>query len=454
MSKSSPVIDGIGQSQPSLRAQLFRGGIAALLVRIGAVMASLLASVTLARSLGPESYGVYVFVFSVITIIGLPVKMGIPVLVLRETARADQSGDGALMRGVWRWSDQTMALIALIVLVPCWICLWFVLDLETQRSAALLWALPLVPVLGWAEARGAATRALRHVLLGNGPDKVVRPLLLTGGVILAAVSLAAPLTAAQVYIIHLGSAAVTLLIAAIVLNRVRPCHPGMDSPRATPREWITAVLPLAGIAGLQLVSYNTDILMLGSLASDTEVGIYRVAVSGANLALFGVTTASLFLQPYIARAYGAKDHRQLQKFATLGARLSFAATLPILAFFWVGEKQLLTVVFGESYAGAFSALIILCLGKIVSGFFGSVGNILLMSGREWIALSGLAVSTVVNVVLNWILIPLYGIEGAAIATGASIAILAVGLWGATLIMLRIDGSPFGLKLKPRELSKS
>ncbi|SFQ62856.1 Membrane protein involved in the export of O-antigen and teichoic acid [Roseivivax halotolerans] len=425
-----------------------RGGIAGLAVRSGSIIAGLIASVTLARLLGPETYGVYAFVFSLITLIGLPVKMGLPTLILRETARADQADDGALMRGIWRWSDRAMALMAAVVLGLTGLYLWLISGIETPHMAALLWALPLVPLIGWAQARSAAIRGLRRVALGAAPDKVVRPLLLAAAVVLAAWTLSAPLSAAQVFAIHAGVAAIALLFASVILKRVAPRHVAAETPRTQPRAWIAAILPLAAIAGLQEISHNTDILMLGALASDADVGLYRVALSGANIALFGLTTANLVLQPYFARAWGAGDHRALQRLATVGARISVLSTLPILGLFWFGGIWLLGLIFGDAYAGAFWALILLCIGQSFSAFFGSVGSLLTMSGREWVALSGLGVSTLVNVGLNWLLIPIYGIEGAAFATGLSMIAWNVGLWGATWILLRIDSSALGLRRTP------
>lgn len=434
--------------QRGLRAQLLRGGVAGLVVRVGAILAGLVSSVALARALGPETYGIYAFVFSLITLLGLPVKMGLPTLIVRETARSDQAGDGALMHGIWRWSDRAMALMSAAVLALSAAYVWLVAGLESPRMIALLCALPLVPLIGLAEARGAAIRGLRRVALGSAPDKILRPLLLAGAVSAVGwVSVVSP-SAAQVYLIHCGVALVTVVVASVIAARIRPQHPGTEAPRTTPRAWIAAILPISALAGLQVISHNTDILMLGVLASDADVGLYRVALSGANIALFGLTTINLVLQPYFARSCSAGDHRQLQRLATAGARFSLLASFPFLALFWFGGTWLLSLIYGEAYAGAFWALIILCLGQTVSAFFGSAGNLLTMSGREWIAAGGLFVSTLVNVGLNWLLIPRYGIEGAAIATGLSIVVWNIVLWYATWVTIRIDSSPAGLRRSP------
>lgn len=450
MAESKTAVDGAPAPEPprSLRAQLLRGGVSGLVVRAGAILAGLISSIALARLLGPESYGIYAFVFSLISLFGLPVKMGLPTLILRETARADQAADGALMSGIWRWSDRAMALMAAVVLGISGLYIWLVSGLESPRMMALLCALPLVPLIGWAEARGAAIRGLRRVALGVAPDKILRPLLLAGAVVTVSWLSFTPLSAAQVYLLHCGVAVVSLAVAYGIAIRIRPHHPGAEIPRTTPRAWIAAIVPLSALAGLQVVSHNTDILMLGTLASDAQVGIYRVALSGANVALVGLTTINLVLQPYFARACGAGDHRQLQRLAAAGARYSLMAALPFLAVYWFGGIWLLNLIYGEAYTGAFWALIILCLGQTVSAFFGSAGNLLTMSGREWIAASGLLVSTAVNVALNWFLIPRYGIEGAAIATSVSIAVWNIVLWVAGWVTLRVDSSPLGLRPMP------
>ena len=307
------------EPQRSLRVQLLRGGVSGLIVRACAVLAGLISSIVLARFLGPETYGVYAFVFSLITLFGLPVKMGLPTLILRETARADQAADGALMNGIWRWSDRTMAVMAAAVLGISGLYIWLVSGLESPRMKALLCALPLVPLIGWSEARAAAIRGLRRVALGVTPDKILRPLLLAGAVVTVSWLSSTPLSAAQVYLLHCGVAVVALAVAHGIAIRIRPHHPGAETPRTTPRAWIAAIVPLSALAGLQVVSHNTDILMLGTLASDGQVGIYRVALSAANIGLFGLTTINLVLQPYFARACGAGEHGQLQRLATAGA---------------------------------------------------------------------------------------------------------------------------------------
>lgn len=435
-----------------LKTQLIRGGIAGLFVRIGSVVAGLVASIVLARTLGPGSYGVYAFVFSLITLLSLPVKMGLPTLIIRETAKADQAKEESLMFGVWRWSDRMMAVMTVATLSVIVLYFWLSSEDQNSKRNALVFALPLIPLIGFAEARGAAVRGLRHVALGSIPNKILRPSLLALAVLFASFWISTPLNATQVFGIHIAIASITLLVAIFIRRHVKSSDGKLVKGQntETTRAWLKAILPLSVIAGLQAISHNTDILMLGVMAQDVDTGLYRVALSGATIAIFGLTTVNLVLQPYFARAWGAKDQTQLQKLASFGARVSVASTLPVLVVFWFGGTWLLTFVYGAEYAGAFWALIILCLSQVLSAFFGSVGNLLTMSGREWIALTGLALSTAINVFLNWMLIPRYGIEGAAVATGVSITVWNIGLWAAAWRVMQIDSSPIGFRIWTKE----
>jgi len=91
-------------SSNNVRGQLLRAFGAGMSMRVLAVIASLLSSIALARTLGPETYGTYAFVLSLIVLLALPVQMGLPTLITRETAKAITLQDWGLLRGIWSWS--------------------------------------------------------------------------------------------------------------------------------------------------------------------------------------------------------------------------------------------------------------------------------------------------------------------------------------------------------------
>ena len=106
--------------------------------------------------------------------------------------------------------------------------------------------------------------------------------------------------------------------------------------------------------------------------------------------------------------------------------MSVFAGVTAVVLFAAGE-WLLEQVFGGPYVQAYSALCILVIGQLINAVMGSVGLFLSMTGHEKETLRALAISAILNVVLNALLIPKFGIIGAASATAVSVV-----LWNVIL----------------------
>ena len=89
--------------------------------------------------------------------------------------------------------------------------------------------------------------------------------------------------------------------------------------------------------------------------------------------------------------------------------------------FFFGEWLIINI-FGETYVRGFDALCLIMIGQLINATMGSVGLFLSMCGFEKDTLKAIVLSTVINVYLNLILIPQYGIVGAALASLVSVAV--------------------------------
>ena len=98
-----------------LLIQFPKTGLASMALMVGSTLLTALVAVFLARLLGPAGYGVYAFAFSLITVLAIPSQLGLPQLVVRETARSQVNGDWGLMRGLWRWSSLSVWLFSFAV---------------------------------------------------------------------------------------------------------------------------------------------------------------------------------------------------------------------------------------------------------------------------------------------------------------------------------------------------
>lgn len=431
-----------------LIAQLLQGSLGSVAVKVCGMVLSLSLAIVLARTLGPEGYGIYAFVFALISLLAIPAQFGLPALVVRETAKAHVNGQWRLMRGVWRWSTQAAGALSLALGLVAALIAWIFAEHFSQiQLVTFAWGVLLVPLLALGNLRGAALRGLRHVVQGQFPETVLRPAFF---LVLVACALvfwpAEDLTSAQAMAMHVVAAATAFGVSAWLLLRARPT--GVRKAHQVEyhsRQWLVSAMPLAFIAGMQLINQQVDILMLGIVASAEEVGVYRVAVQGAMLVSFGLTAIGMVTWPYYARLYEKRDMLAFQQIATLSARAMLVLALPIAVVFILFGQWLLAFVFGGEYTSAYYPLVILACGNVVHAAFGTVGPLLNMTGHERITARGIAIAAGCNVVLNAALIPPFGMLGAATATSLTLAIWNLVLWMSVRRVLRIDSSVLGLR---------
>ncbi|MEY4717981.1 MAG: hypothetical protein RL563_599, partial [Pseudomonadota bacterium] len=260
------------------------GAIASILIKIANTGLNFLLAVLLARALGPEGYGLYAYVFSVIMVLAVPAEMGLPQLVVRETAKAQSASNWGLMRGLWRWAGWIAGLTSVMLAVLSLTAIgWVKPDFNPVQLDAFMLGLVLVPLVALGNLRGAALRGLRKTILGQLPELLLQPgsfLLMILGVMFVYPE---RLTPAGVMGINALAAGMAFLIGAVLLWRVKPSGLQRSRPRYEKRAWFAAVLPLAFVSGMQLINNHTAILLLGYFKSPAEVGIFKVVSSCSGL---------------------------------------------------------------------------------------------------------------------------------------------------------------------------
>lgn len=419
-------------NRSALSKELSRGAIGSVLVKSSGAGLTLLSTTVLARILGAESYGAYAYVFSLASLLAIPAQLGLPNLVVRETAKAQAREDWALMRGLWRWSGWTTVGSALLIVSIAWeVTVLRPIDLNADQrimfAAGLLW----VPLVALGNLMDGALRGLRHVVLGNLSEMVLRPGLLL--LILAALHWSHAdrrLAPVDVMMLNATTAAMTIVTAYILLSLKKPDSLASAGRRYESRHWLKAALPLAFIAGMQLINQNIAILAMGYFLSTTEVGIFKVAASVAGAVAFALYTINTAVAPYFARLYALHDKARLQYLVTLSCRVIFLFSVPIVLILVLFGEKLLAIIFGKEYVQGYESLVVLVFGQLVNAATGSVSMLLNMTGHERDTAKGFMASALLNVALNFMLIPVFGMAGAAYASAFSLV-----LWNVMLMRL-------------------
>lgn len=430
----------------NLRAQLLRGGAGSVGLKVASVALGLALAIVLARILGPSDYGVYVYVYALVSLLAIPAQFGLPALVIRETAKAEANFQWGLMRGLWRWAGLcALGMAFAIGIVSAAVAWMFVGNFSGVELTTFWWGLVLVPLLALGSLRGAALQGLRKVVRGQLPELLIRPALLVLFVLVVSVLRHGSLPPDQAMALHVLAAAAAFGFGAVLLWRERPLALA-ESPRPIydARHWLMSVLPLGLIAGMWVIYTQIDVVLLGVFGTSSDVGVYRVAAQGALLVPLGLSAVGMVTMPYFARFHALGDLVRFQQVATAGARASLLFALPIALVFFVFGSLILRLVFGSAYMSGYLPLAILSAAQLVNCGFGIIWPLLEMSGFERDAAKGMVIAAVCNTVLNAIMIPHYGMTGAAIATGTTLIIQNVVMWGLVRHRLGVDSSALGI----------
>jgi O-antigen/teichoic acid export membrane protein len=401
-----------------------------------------LATILLVRLLGATGYGVYAYIYALITVLSIPSQFGLPPLLLRETAKGMAREDASLVRGIWVWAGRFVVLTSLGLALLAGLAVW--LWQERFSSAYLTtfaWALLLVPLMALGNLRGAALQGLHRVVQGQLPENLVKPgmlVVLLGGALLVGLSF----SPAQAMALQVAVAAMAFGVGAGLLLRATPVEVRRAYPLFESRLWLQSVLPLAFIGGMQLINKNASIVILGFFVPADQIGIYRVAVQISMLASFGLQAMNMVVAPRFASLYARGEMGRLQHLVTASARAILAFNLLVTAGTALLGQWVLGLFFGVEFVAAYVPLMILLIGQFVNSASGSVGFLLNMTGHERETARVMTVSSVLNVLLNVLLAPPLGIAGAAVATAAAMVTSNVLLWWAVRKRLGINSLAF------------
>jgi O-antigen/teichoic acid export membrane protein len=418
------------RSGVGLKGQLLRGGGGSVAIKLGATLLSIGVGVVLARALGAEGYGDYSFVFALVTVMAIPAQMGLPSLVVRETAKAQVKGDWALIRGLWRWATMIALVISLgLMVVGVLAGSIFAERFAGARMAAFYWGLTLVPLAALGNLRGAALRGLHRVIQGQLPEFVLRPAFLIALVLGTHQSLSSgALSASDAMMLHALASLLAFIIGAYLLLRARPAPLRQERiAKTAPRPWLASALPLGMVSGIYALKENVGLLLLGLFSQSTEVGAFRVAVQGAALIAFALTAANMVIAPHIARLHVECRTQDLQRLLTGATRAIVALALPLAIIFFAFGRPLLELLFGSEFTVAYPALLVLTSGQLVNAATGPVGTALAMTGEERCVMSGNFAALLLNIILLFAFVPTFGTVGAAASSSLSTIFLNIFL---------------------------
>ncbi|MBI4773115.1 MAG: flippase [Deltaproteobacteria bacterium] len=405
-------------------AVLLRGATGTFLINIVAAVVALALQIVLARMLGAESFGRYVYVMTVFNFLVLFMTLGQESTTLRYLPQYLGQKEWGLLRGFLRRSEQIVLAATAAVGIVAATGIWIFRDwLGSELSDTFILMFGFLPILIYPQIQSAQLKAMKKPVLAQLQNQVLKPLVLGLTLLVMVVVLHRSPTAPKAMMAHIVAAVAALVMAAACLAGMKKSFRSAD-PNYRTKEWIQVGLQIVLIACFNTVLNYCDTLMIGSIKGTTDAGIYSAAVRAAHLIAFGLAAVNVILAPMISELYSLNRMSELQGTAWGALLVSLPALVVLLVFgHWV------LTLFGPEFGKGYSALVWLSLGQFFNAFCGSVGLLLVMTGKQQYVTVTVGASALLNIVLNAILIPPYGMVGGAIATSVTMMI-----WNAILTL--------------------
>ena len=364
---------------------------------------SLIVTIYLARHLGTVGFGKYNFVFAYLAFFSILTDLGLQKILIREMSR-DESiapkliGNAYIIRSI-------LTIFALVLAMIIITSMSYPADTTTYVYIAAF-TLLFVSFSDFYATIFQANLRMEYNMFAKLIYKI-----LSAGLILWIIFSHGTLM--QIMIVLVFSEMVkTLINYSFSRKFVKPCF-AIDLEL-----WkyiLKESLPIALSSVIWVIYFRIDVVMLSIMIGDIPVGLYSAAykLSEPLLLISGALMISLF--PIMSASFkNSKD--SLQKSYRLSIKYIFIIALPIAMGTTLIADKIILLIYGNQFADSISALQILIWALVFTSITPVLTHLLTAIGKQKLNTLSSALCAVLNIILNFILIPILSYNGAAIAT--------------------------------------
>jgi len=214
-------------------------------------------------------------------------------------------------------------------------------------------------------------------------------------------------------------------LAFFLLRRITPAHPFALPRQETSGHLLHYSIPLMLSSVVWLAVSWADTFFVGAFRSVGEVGVYNAALPTAAMLTLAPVALSIAFKPITVEMVSEGRLAGFKRVYSSLTKWIFVANLPLLVFFVFFPSEVMRVLFGSAYVSAGVPLAILSVGFFVSSLLNLGADVAGAFDRTKLVLRNAAAAAAASLALNFLLVPHFGIVGAAVATAAALALYGV-----------------------------
>lgn len=404
-------------------------------------------SALLARWVGPEYLGIYSMANAIMLISEVLSKMGMETGVMRFVSRLDPDKDNDKISEIIASAIKMCAFFSLFFMIMLISCSSYIVSniLSEQSlmvSVLIVFAIS-IPFNASTLVAAAATQGYKKLKYKSIVTQFINPTILLVSMIIC-YWFFSPESALMFPMLITG------IVGCIAMFQPLKYLSGIRPQQIIKTKFNYDLLnfsyPFMFVIILQTFMHWMDILMLGYFTNASTVGLYHPAARTAGLLQALLISFISIYAPMISQFHSEKNILKMNQTYKMVSRWLLVFSIPISIMFILFPENILSL-FGKEYISSANVLIILTISTLLQAIFGAASPTLGMSGFTRLVLINTCVAFILNLGLNYTLIPLYGINGAAYATLITLTI--VGFIRATQVRIFLKMNLFSIKmLKP------
>lgn len=382
-------------------------------------------SILLARALGSFEYGAYSFVLSVGLVLITPIQMAISNYLLRNLSHSIQKKDLNKIK-----IDLTLNLLIFIILSVVIVISSVLIEINPHNNHVHLYeGVMLAMFLALVTLLSTIYQADEKFVKSQIPELALKIIFST----FLLIAIVTNMNMSASYVIYFHMIIAIFVTIYFSMNFFHFVIGKLNLSRILLVTQIKNLSPLGIMSLLFVLNSQVDQIISGIMLGFEDLGEFKVNLHLGFIISLPLIIVNIIITPRIAKLWKNQDLQLLGKLITNSNYIIVGTSIPLFVILILTYHKVLPLLFGNGYSVHLGLISVIGLTHCINALLGPVVSILNMTENEAIVSKGIIISCCINVFLNVILIPYFGVLGAALAT-----LMSVSTWNIFLAKSLLD----------------